>query len=97
VGPGPRQIGGAEVICFTPIDARHCLTGNCKQIVAGILQGPAAALAVCRYPGEDGYYLFGCNAAWECVTDTWHQTLEEAKAQAEFEYAGVSVTWQRPA
>jgi hypothetical protein len=89
----PRSIGGAKVICFTPIDSRHRHTGNCRQIVAGVLQGAAAGLAICQYEGQDGYYLFGCNAEWDSVTDTWHQTLEEAKEQAEFEYEGVSETW----
>jgi hypothetical protein len=92
--PAPRVVSGAKVICFTPIDERHHHTGNCKQIVAGIVQGPAAGLAVCQYPGENCFYLFGCNAAWGSVTDTWHETLEEAKEQAEFEYEGVSATWQ---
>jgi len=90
----PRQIGGAKVICFTRIDNRHRPTGNCMQIVAGVLQEPADGLAICQYEGEEAYYLFGCDAQWNSVTDTWHQTLEEAKAQAEFEYTGVSGTWQ---
>ena len=89
----PRSIGGAKVICFTPIDSRHRHICNCRQIVAGVLQGAAAGLAICQYEGQDGYYLFGCNAEWDSVTDTWHQTLEEAKEQAEFEYEGVSETW----
>jgi len=89
----PGSIGGAKVICFTPIDSRHRHTGNCRQNVDGALQGAAAGLAICQYEGQDGYYLFGCNTKWESVTDTWHQTLEEAKEQAEFEYEGVSETW----
>ncbi len=94
MGPPPGEIDGAKVICFTLIDERHRRTGNCKQVVAGVLQGPAAGLAICRSAGAAGYYLYGCNAAWESVTDTWHQTIEGVKAQAEFEYAGVSATWQ---
>lgn len=50
-------------------------------------------MAICQYEGQDDYFLFGCNADWDSVTDTWHQTLEEAKEQAEFEYEGVSETW----
>lgn len=92
--PAPREIGGAKVVCFTPIDHRHRHTGNCRQIVAGVLQGPAAGLAICHHEAEDCYYLFGCNAGWETITDTWHSTLESAMAQAEFEYEGVSATWQ---
>jgi hypothetical protein len=91
--PAPREIGGAKVICFTPIDERHQPTGHCKQIVAGLLQGPAAGLAIGCYPDAAGYYLFGCDAAWQIMTDTWHPSLEDAKSQAELEYAGVWATW----
>jgi hypothetical protein len=58
------------------------------------LVGPAAALAICQYEGEDGFYLFGCNGAWQVVTDTWHSTLDEAIRQAEFEYPGISACWK---
>jgi len=54
--------------------------------------GPMAALAICQ-ESENAFYLFGCNEQWENITDTWHQTLDETKAQAEFEYEGVSKTW----
>lgn len=92
----PKDIGGASVILYTPVDDRHRHTGNCKQIVAGVLMSAAAGLAICRYEGEKSFYLFGCDENWETITDTWHETLEDAKAQAEFEYEGVSATWQKP-
>lgn len=92
----PKEIGGARVALYTPIDERHRHTGNCKQIVAGVLMGSSAGLAICQYQGEDAFYLFGCDANWETVSDTWHETLEDAKAQAEFEYEGVNATWQKP-
>jgi hypothetical protein len=34
-----------------------------------------------------------CDADWQNVTDTGHQTLDDAKHQAEFEYQEVSNTW----
>ena len=92
----PNEIDRARVVLYTPIDERHKHTGNCQQIVAGELMGPAAGLAICQYEGEDSYYLFGCDENWDTVTDTWHETLEEAKAQAEFEYEGVTATWRQP-
>jgi hypothetical protein len=55
--------------------------------------GPMAGLAICQYAGQDAFYLFGCDADWQNVTDTWHQTLDDAQHQAEFEYEGVSKTW----
>lgn len=90
----PEEVGGAKVICFTVIDERHQPTGNCKQIVGGVLQEPAAGLAICQYEGEECFYLFGCDSAWQTITDTWHETLEDARNQAEFEYRSVSQTWQ---
>ena len=92
----PKVVGGASVILYTPIDERHRHTGNCRQIVAGVLMGAASGLAICQYEGESSFYLFGCDDDWNTVTDTWHETLEDAKAQAEFEYEGVNETWQRP-
>ena len=89
----PKTVGGARVIQWSLIDERHRLTERTKQIVDGELQGPAAALAVCQYDGEEAYYLFGCDEKWNAVTDTWHQTLEDALQQAEFEYDGISGTW----
>ena len=59
--------------------------------------GAASGVAICRYPGEDSYYLFYCDSQWNVITDTWHETIEDALQQAEFEYASVSATWQRAA
>ena len=89
-------LDGARVILYTQIDERHRHTGNCQQIVDGTLMGPASGLAICQYEGEDSVYLFGCDEDWNSVTDSWHQTLEEAKTQAEFEYEGVNATWRSP-
>lgn len=89
----PERIGGARVVRWSAIDDRHRPTGGCRQLVAGVLQGPAAGLAIGQYEGEAAYYLFGCDAAWNAVTDTWHETLEDALQQAEFEYEGVARTW----
>ena len=89
----PEQLGGAKVVRWSAIDGRHRPTGSCRQIVAGVLRGPAAGLAICQYEGETAYYLFGCDPEWNTVTDTGHESLEDALEQAEFEYEGVSETW----
>jgi hypothetical protein len=91
----PRRIGGATVLLFSPIDGRHRPTGGLEHVGAGVRQGPAARIAICHDEGDDCFYLFGCNERWESITDTWHQSLEEAMQQAEVEYVGVSKTWQR--
>lgn len=90
----PKIVGEAKLICFTFLDERHRHTGNCNQIVAGVLLGAAAGLAICQYEGEKAFFLFGCDTEWNTLSDTWHETLENAKEQAEFEYEGVAATWQ---
>lgn len=92
----PREVGDAKVVLYSPIDHRHRHTGNCRQIVDGALMGAAAGLAICKDDEEGAYYLFGCDENWETLTDTWHQSMDEAKRQAEFEYEGVSATWKTP-
>lgn len=93
----PESVDGAKVIVFTLIDRRHRYTGDCRHVVAGVPQGPAAGLAICKYEGEEGYYLFACDTTWRSVTDTWHKSVEEAMSQAEFEYEGITGSWQRHA
>jgi len=89
----PNVLAGARVVRWSAIDGRHRPTGACDQVVAGERQGPAAGLAIVQPDGEEAFYLLGCDAEWNSVTDTWHATLDEALAQAEAEYEGVSQTW----
>ena len=89
----PSEIGGARVVCYAPIDARSRPTGYCKHYHGSTLLGPAAGLAICQYKGESYYYLFGCDETWRSVTDSWHETLDDAKRQAELEYEGVTRAW----
>ena len=93
MGPAPKKIDGFPVVCFTPIDGRHLPTGGCRHRDGSGLLGPADGLAICQ-AGNRSVYLFSCNADWVPFTDTWHESVEDAKRQAEFEYVGASATWQ---
>ena len=89
----PSQIGGAEVLYFTVIDERHRFTGACVQKVGGEVVGPLSRLAITKYAEGRGVYLFGCDLDWHSITDTFHDSVEEAMDQAEFEYRGTRATW----
>ncbi|MBK8253221.1 MAG: hypothetical protein IPK82_11215 [Polyangiaceae bacterium] len=89
----PMVIGSARVLRWSVLDEGQRPTGGWGHIVGGNLQGPVAGLAICECGGET-VYLFGCDAEWNVVTDTWHETLEKALRQAEFEYEGVTATWK---
>jgi hypothetical protein len=88
----PATLGGAVVLKIARIfPAAH--TGNTRHTVAGNPVAPASRLAIARYPGQPGYYLFYCDEAWSVMTDTWHESMENAEAQAEFEYTGSKNAW----
>jgi hypothetical protein len=89
----PLFLAGLPVVACARIDGRQQPTGACRHLAHGELLGPAAGLAICR-DADGGFYLFGCDAEWNTVTDTWHQTLDDALRQAEFEYDGVGETWK---
>lgn len=90
----PQFLDGMRVVRWSVVDPRHRHTGKTRQIVNGVLQGPAVALAICQEEGSGGFLLFGCDASWQVITDTWHSTLDEALHQAEFEYEGITATWR---
>jgi hypothetical protein len=92
----PLFLDGYPVIAYTRIDGRQRPTGATRHYEGGRLLGPAAGLAICRH-AEGSFYLFGCDADWNTVTDTWHDSLDDALHQAEYEYAGVGGTWEWPA
>jgi hypothetical protein len=96
MGPPPRQLNGAEVLSSALIDAMCRWTSQCKHSVAGKQIGPVSALAICQYSDAEGYYLLYCDSSWGVITDTWHETMERANEQAEFEYQGISRNWRVP-
>ena len=49
-----------------------------------------AGLALAKYSADPGLHLFYCDADWNVVTDTYHATMDEAIAQAEFEFGSVA-------
>jgi hypothetical protein len=90
MAPPPTLLNGADVLRYAVVDQRVEPTGRTVHRVGGHVAGPAAALAICQYDGQSDFYLFYCDAKWNVVTDTWHQTMESALNQAAFEYRGIS-------
>jgi hypothetical protein len=88
----PDIIGNAAVVCSAIVD-KSLPTGNTQHYGYGGLLGPAYGLAICRSKQAAGYYLFSCDSNWKEFADTWHETVEDAMEQAEFEYDGISDSW----
>jgi hypothetical protein len=84
--------GNANVICYAVTDGLiH--TDKTSHVIGGRLNGKFKSLVICQYPNTGGYYLLYFNDQGEEVTDTWHETLEDAKDQAEYEYSGITNIW----
>jgi hypothetical protein len=50
-------------------------------------------LQIVQYDGDTGYYLFYLNKDGEEMTDTYHDTIESAFRQAEWEYNILPEKW----
>lgn len=90
--PPPAKLDSAKVVATAVVD-------DTVRATKGMLhRGPdgtiptASALAIVE--SEVSVYLFYCDHEWEVLADTWHRSVSEAKAQAEFEYAGISKLWK---
>ena len=94
--PPPPPIDDMRVLLFTPIDWRHSPTEETAHTVDGEPFGPAAGLAICQDPTSSAVYLFYCDDNWNAMTDTLHESIKDAKAQAAFEYSGVQDSWEEP-
>jgi hypothetical protein len=40
------------------------------------------------------YHLLYCDAQWQSLTDTCHASVDDAKAQAAYEYEGIAQAWR---
>jgi hypothetical protein len=71
----------------------HVSTGKTNHYVGGAEMPRPVELQIVTYGEDSGYYLFYCDAAGVEMTDTYHDTVEEAMAQAEFEFSVKPDDW----
>jgi hypothetical protein len=70
------------------------------KVLGGLLVVLVAAeqrIAICHDADDSGgYFLFGCDDDWNTETDSWHETLEHALRQVEFEFPGAKLIEPAP-
>lgn len=89
-------MGEFVVLLEVKLADRHRPTGRTRHHRDGALLPPPAALRIAQYPDDPGFYLLYLDAGGEQQTDTWHESLEAAQRQAEFEFGVTSGDWARP-
>src|SRR5688572_23249451 len=93
--PVPATIGDMPILYWTPIDSRHRVTGACKHFdLSTNSKDPVPRAIAIVSGGGSNFYLIRRTEDWQFITDTWHESLDDAFGQAEFEYEGVTFTWQ---
>ena len=90
--PAPSEFDGDKAIATAVVNEAVHPTGATTHHGPDGAIPPASALAIVS--GEAGFYLLYCDRDWQVLTDTWHASVENAKAQAEFEYSGISKQWK---
>jgi hypothetical protein len=65
-------------------------TGRTRHFREGELQTGFAAVALAQCDADSGVYLLYGDENWTCLNDAHHEDLAEARAQAEFEFGGVT-------
>jgi hypothetical protein len=75
-------------------------TGEAQHTAGELAKGervPAESLQATAWleisEEDDGFFLLHFNVGGECFADTWHQTLDDAKRQAEFEFGIAAGEW----
>jgi hypothetical protein len=81
----PRRLDGARVLKFADISG-WTPTGRTRHFRDGRQVTHFASLAIAQYESDPGFYLFYCDDDWNVVTDTYHDTIDGAVSQAEFEF-----------
>jgi hypothetical protein len=79
---GARVILTADLAAITP-------TGRTTHTVNDAPLASPEALAIATYDDET-FYLFYCDRDWVVLTDTLHDSIDAAVAQAHFEFDGVA-------
>jgi hypothetical protein len=87
----PETLDGARVLRYAHVTGSVRPTGATRHFAPQGQLGPAAALAIAQYSTDPGFYLFYLDDEGTVATDTYHDSIEDALAQAAFEYEGL--TW----
>ncbi|WP_437751217.1 hypothetical protein [Sorangium sp. So ce1389] len=71
---------------------KHAVGGLVGQVPTAVFQVPPAVWVEIEEVAG-GVQLYRYSSEGVCVADTWHLTVDEAKAQAEFEFGIHAPDW----
>jgi hypothetical protein len=84
-----------DVLWTVELSAGHLPTGKTTHYAAGEILSPPHSLQITRYKDDAGYYLLYLDETGMEMTDTYHDDVESAMAQAEWEFGVKADEWQK--
>jgi hypothetical protein len=83
------------LVAHLSLTAQHKPTTRTTHVVEGRLMPMPARLRVEQLEGDPGFYLLYCTAEGDELSDTYHETIEAAFGQAEWEFGVRPDEWTR--
>jgi hypothetical protein len=84
-----------RVVARVVLTDAHKSTERTRHEIGGLPMPQPSELRVVRDPEEHGFYLFYCDATGTEMTDTFYLSLDDAFAQAKFEFHVPPDEWNR--
>ena len=82
-----------EILCSIRLGLQHSATGKTPHYFGDAQLPPATTLSIVKFPDDSGFYLLYLDADGNETTDTYHDTIEAAKDQANWEYGVKAEEW----
>jgi hypothetical protein len=88
------EMADHRVCCRMKLGDSHRPTGKTRHYRGGEECPPPAELRIIQFSDDPGFYLLYYDATGEEITDTYHESIDEAKAQAAFEFEVTPEEWE---
>lgn len=76
------------------LQQKHIPTGRTRHFIGNQKMPTPHGLIIAQYPDNPGYYLFYMDEVGNEMTDTYHETLEDAFDQAAWEFQVSHEDWE---
>jgi len=83
----PKYIGGAKTLFISRSDTIF------ETVLRNNIEVAIKYISACQYDGEEGFYLFGCDEAFNTHSDFFYDDLDEALEDAKRLYQIENIKW----
>ncbi len=77
------------------VSPKHKATGRTKHFLGAEQMAEPYQLKIIQYPADSGYYLIYLDKNGNELTDTYHETLQKAFEQAQWEFSVEPREWKK--